>query len=176
MAAYEHSTSTLKALLANPLLDRDRVDSTTEALAETLADQREIDEAIQHGGEVAMSAGGRVAADEDDLERELAGMVADEKARADEEKQSREKEERTRKEREEKRREDESTQKLQGLRKVPETKRVASPERGVERGEMEGDMERRYAEARAKEIAEKERPEADRLDREEGYRGRVAAE
>jgi charged multivesicular body protein 7 len=45
-----------------------------DALAETMADQQEIDDAIQSGGQLAVSAGG-LEADEDELARELEGLV-----------------------------------------------------------------------------------------------------
>jgi len=78
--AYETSTSTLRAVLADPALQRDRVDATMDALADALADQQEIDEAIQSGGQLAVAgshAGAEV--DEDELEKELQGLVDDKK-------------------------------------------------------------------------------------------------
>lgn len=175
MAAYEQSTSTLKTLLANPLLDRDRVDSTTEALAETLADQHEIDEAIQHGGEVAMGAAGRVDVDEDELEKELAEIVRDEKARADEAEAAREAEVREEARRAEKRREEEQEAKLAVLDSVPESA-AATDVRTQEDHSAEDEWEKRYAESRAREIAEKERAELERVRKEEKEQGRVVAE
>lgn len=79
MAAYETSNSTLRTLLANPLLDKDRVEQTTERLAETLADQREIDDAIRLGGAVAVGTVDEM--DEGELESELQALVEEEKER-----------------------------------------------------------------------------------------------
>jgi charged multivesicular body protein 7 len=78
--AYEMSTSTLRSVLSDPALQRERVDATMDALADALADQQEIDQAIQSGGQLALagsSAG--VDVDEDDLEKELEGLVQDKK-------------------------------------------------------------------------------------------------
>jgi charged multivesicular body protein 7 len=77
MAAYTSSTSTLKTILANPALDLDHVERTTEELAEVMANQEEVDSAIRIGGEVAVGASGEV--DDEELKRELEGMVRDEK-------------------------------------------------------------------------------------------------
>jgi len=77
MAAYTTSTSTLKTILANPALDLDHVEKTTEELAEVMANQEEVDSAIRIGGQVAVGAGGEV--DDDELKRELETMVNDEK-------------------------------------------------------------------------------------------------
>jgi charged multivesicular body protein 7 len=77
MAAYTTSTSTLKSILANPALDLDHVEKTTEELAEVMANQEEVDSAIRIGGQVAVGASGEV--DDEELKRELEGMVRDEK-------------------------------------------------------------------------------------------------
>jgi charged multivesicular body protein 7 len=77
VAAYTTSTSTLKNILANPALDLDHVEKTTEELAEVMANQEEVDSAIRIGGEVAIGSGGEV--DDEELKRELEGMVRDEK-------------------------------------------------------------------------------------------------
>jgi charged multivesicular body protein 7 len=77
MAAYQQSTSTLKTILANPNLDLEHVERTTEALAEVMSNQEEIDSAVRIGGEVAVGSGGVV--DDDDLKRELEEMVKEEK-------------------------------------------------------------------------------------------------
>ena len=77
MAAYTTSTSTLKTILANPALDLDHVEKTTEELAEVMANQEEVDSAIRVGGQVAVGTSGEV--DDDELKRELEAMVNDEK-------------------------------------------------------------------------------------------------
>jgi charged multivesicular body protein 7 len=74
MKAYETSTATLKTVLSHPSLQRDHIDTTMDALSETMADQQEIDDAIQSGGQLAVSAAG-MEADEDELAKELEGLV-----------------------------------------------------------------------------------------------------
>ncbi|WVQ74242.1 hypothetical protein IAR50_003839 [Cryptococcus sp. DSM 104548] len=78
MSAYETSTSTLTQVLAHPSLSLDHITQTTDALAEAMADQNEIDEAVRVGGEVAMG-NRRVEVDEDDLASELEALVEEEK-------------------------------------------------------------------------------------------------
>jgi charged multivesicular body protein 7 len=181
MAAYELSTSTLKTLLANPLLDQERVDSATDALAESLADQREIDEAIQQGSQVAIGANGRVLTDDDELEKELADMVRDEKERVEAEKQAEQAAERLQREDElERKRMGADAARLAGLASPP----VAAARTGD--GKVMPDQtgsrtagsewEERYAASRAREIAEKGRAEVERLQKEEERTKRVAAE
>jgi charged multivesicular body protein 7 len=85
MKTYQTSTSTLQSILSNPNLAKDYVDNTTDALAEVMADQEEIDNAIRVGGSLAMGSGND-GVDEGELERELQGLVDDEKRRVEEEK------------------------------------------------------------------------------------------
>lgn len=105
MAAYETSNTTLRALLANPLLDADRVEKTTTQLADTLADQKEIDDAIRIGGQVAIGAGGVEGGDDDELAKELEELIQEEKnaaaaAAAEDEKKKAEEENRANREKE----------------------------------------------------------------------------
>jgi charged multivesicular body protein 7 len=79
MAAYTTSTSTLKGILANPALDLDHVEKTTEELAEVMACQEEVDSAIRIGGAVAVGASGVEEVDDEELKKELEAMVRDEK-------------------------------------------------------------------------------------------------
>jgi len=81
MQAYETSTSTLKSIMSNPALDMDNVEKTTEALAEVMSNQEEVDNAIRIGGEIAVGASGREGVDDDELKKELEEMVRDEKER-----------------------------------------------------------------------------------------------
>lgn len=83
MKVYQTSSKTLKSVLSNPLLDRDHVDATMDDLGETLADHREIDEAIQAGGQLAATAGGALEVDQDELEKELDMLVKAEAAAAE---------------------------------------------------------------------------------------------
>lgn len=86
MEAYETSTSTLAKILANPKLDAEYIASTTDALADTLADAHEIDEAIQVGGRVAVGAAGNAAGyDDDELAGELDELVKEERERSERE-------------------------------------------------------------------------------------------
>ncbi|KAL1407281.1 hypothetical protein Q8F55_006702 [Vanrija albida] len=78
MSAYEASTAALSSALADPRLSPERIAATTDALADALADQKEIDDAVQLGGRLATDAAG-VTADDDELEKELAALVLEEK-------------------------------------------------------------------------------------------------
>ncbi|KAF8892473.1 Snf7-domain-containing protein [Infundibulicybe gibba] len=72
MRSYESSTSTLRAILAHPSLQRDSIDKTMEAMAEANADAREMDDAIRIGGEVAV---GVEVIDDGELEEELEALI-----------------------------------------------------------------------------------------------------
>ena len=93
MKSYELSTVTLRAILAHPSLQREKVDETMEAMASANADAKDIDEAIRIGFDVAQTEPG---IDDADLEAELAALVkevTDEKtakmeARTEKEKQA----------------------------------------------------------------------------------------
>ena len=77
METYQLSTSTLRSVLSHPTLDHERITSTTDDLAEVLADQHEIDDAIRSGGAIATSAAG-VDVDEDELADELQDLIKEE--------------------------------------------------------------------------------------------------
>ncbi|EJD02423.1 Snf7-domain-containing protein [Fomitiporia mediterranea MF3/22] len=72
MKQYESSTATLRAILSHPSLQRERIDATMDAMAEASAEQREVDEAIRTG-----MSGITEDVDEDELQAELARLVAD---------------------------------------------------------------------------------------------------
>ena len=72
MKSYESSTVTLRAILAHPSLQRDKVDETMDAMASANADAREIDDAIRIGAEVAASEAG---IDDAELEDELKALI-----------------------------------------------------------------------------------------------------
>jgi len=76
MKVYESSTTTLRALLAHPLLQRDAVERTFDALADANADAQELDEVVRSGMDVAV--GVAVSPDnEDEIEAELAALQAE---------------------------------------------------------------------------------------------------
>ena len=80
MEVYETSNTTLRSILSNPTLGREHVTRTTDDLADTIADQQEIEDAIRTGGAIASApAAGEI--DEDDLTAELDAMVKDETER-----------------------------------------------------------------------------------------------
>ena len=82
MKSYESSTATLREILAHPLLQREKIDETMDAMAAANADAREVQDAIQLGAEMAQ---GDAGVDDTDLEAELAALaqqVEDEKALA----------------------------------------------------------------------------------------------
>lgn len=76
MKAYETSTDTLKQLLADPRLQRERIDQTMENMAEALADHREVEEAIALGGAPTDLA------EDEDLARELQQLVEEKEREA----------------------------------------------------------------------------------------------
>ncbi|OXG15943.1 charged multivesicular body protein 7 [Cryptococcus neoformans Tu259-1] len=150
MAAYETSTSTLTQVLAHPSLSPERIAATTDALAEAMADQEEIDQAVRIGGEVAMGDR-RVEIDEDELAKELEALVEEEK-QAEQEKT----EKKTSVEAEKK--PDVATE----FPRAPVNATASEREEGSIAGE-ERLWQQRYEEAQARKQAEKERFEAERL-------------
>ncbi|KAF9265507.1 hypothetical protein L218DRAFT_859997 [Marasmius fiardii PR-910] len=78
--AYSSSTSTLKAILSHPSLQRESVEQTMEAMAEANADAKEIDQAIRIGGGVAL--GVEDVIDDDEIERELTQLVKEAQSRS----------------------------------------------------------------------------------------------
>ena len=84
MKQYESSTATLRTLLSHPSLQREKCEETLEALAEVNAEQREIDDMIRMGVDVALD-GDVAGIDESEVAMELEELVNDVK-RAQEEK------------------------------------------------------------------------------------------
>jgi charged multivesicular body protein 7 len=79
---YESSTTTLRALLAHPSLQRDAVERTFDALADAHADARELDEAVRAGMDVAFDVSASLE-DEDKIKLELAALEAEAEAEAE---------------------------------------------------------------------------------------------
>ncbi|CCM04593.1 uncharacterized protein FIBRA_06774 [Fibroporia radiculosa] len=71
--SYESSTATLRAILAHPSLQRERIDDTMDALASANADAKEIDDVIRMGVVMTQAEAG---IDDSDLEEELKRLVA----------------------------------------------------------------------------------------------------
>jgi charged multivesicular body protein 7 len=168
LSAYSSATSTLSTILANPLLSPDHIASTTDALADVLADQHEIDEAVRLGGEVAVRAGGvEVDLDDEALAAELEGLVEEEK------RGQRDKEERERvdaKEREGR------GKVVQPETKVPDVVQAVQPDSvrpEVTRQQVqvqprhEQSWEEVHEDAQAREREERERAEIERMKRDE---------
>ncbi|KAH7929705.1 Snf7-domain-containing protein [Leucogyrophana mollusca] len=86
MKSYEMSTSTLRAILSHPSLQRDKIDETMDALAASTADAREIDDVIRLGGDMAAADAG---VDESELEDELRALVEEAEREENEEKERR---------------------------------------------------------------------------------------
>ena len=84
MKSYESSTATLRAILAHPSLQREKIDDTMDAMASAHADAKEIDDAIRMGATIAQVDTG---IDDAELEDELIQL-----AREAEEEQAAEKE------------------------------------------------------------------------------------
>ena len=77
MQTYESSTATLRAILAHPLLQRDKVDETMEAMASANAEARDLDDAIRIGIDVAQADTG---IDDAELEDELNNLIKEAEA------------------------------------------------------------------------------------------------
>ena len=72
MKSYESSTATLRAILAHPLLQREKVDETMDALAAANDEARDVNDTIQLGATVAQ---GDASIDDSELEAELEALV-----------------------------------------------------------------------------------------------------
>ena len=72
MKSYESATATLRAILAHPSLQRDKIDETMDAMAAVNAEAKDVDEAIRIGVDMAQSDAG---IDDGELEDELAALV-----------------------------------------------------------------------------------------------------
>ncbi|KAI0726646.1 Snf7-domain-containing protein [Fomitopsis betulina] len=94
MKSYESSTTTLRAILAHPSLQREKIDETMEAMASANEDAKEIDDAIRLGTDIAQ---GDAAVDDAELEDEWKALVQEAEkesaAKAEEEKVKKEAEE-----------------------------------------------------------------------------------
>ena len=94
MKSYESSTATLRAILAHPSLQREKIDETMEAMASANEDAKEIDDAIRMGADIAQ---GGAAVDDAELEDEWKALVQEAEkesvAKAEEEKARKEEEE-----------------------------------------------------------------------------------
>ncbi|KAH7341142.1 hypothetical protein B0J17DRAFT_654403 [Rhizoctonia solani] len=87
MKAYETSTDTLKQLLADPRLQRERIDQTMESMADALADHKEVEEAI------ALGAVPSDPTEDDELARELQQLVEENERESQEQEAERQREE-----------------------------------------------------------------------------------
>ena len=192
MKAYDLSTTTLRSILQNPLLDMKNIDKTREELAEAIDDQAEIDAAVRMvGNGVGVGSG----EDEEELERELKALVDEERVEQERNEEKRKKgEERSREEeriKEAERQQQEvgggadqvitsqggaSNQSVTRRSERVETDnagvtgRVASrgnEETGQEERRMEAVWEERYYAARRREREEKQRAESERMRRDE---------
>ncbi|KAI0780948.1 Snf7-domain-containing protein [Trametes elegans] len=74
MKSYQSSTATLREILSHPLLQREKIEETMDAMASANADAREVDDAIQLGAEMAQADTG---VDDSELEAELQALVQD---------------------------------------------------------------------------------------------------
>ena len=72
MKSYESSTATLRAILAHPSLQREKIDETMDAMASAQADAKDIDLAIRVGADMAEVDGG---VDDSELEGELNALI-----------------------------------------------------------------------------------------------------
>ncbi|GBE82176.1 Snf7-domain-containing protein [Sparassis latifolia] len=72
MKSYESSTATLRAILAHPSLQRDKIDETLDAMTSANIDARELDDAIRMGVDMVQPD---ADIDEAELEDELKALV-----------------------------------------------------------------------------------------------------
>lgn len=77
MKSYETSTETLRAILAHPSLQREKIEETMDAMSAATADAREIDETIQSGNAMAQA---EACIDESDLADELQALIQEAEA------------------------------------------------------------------------------------------------
>lgn len=166
MQAYEASTATLAHVLSHPSLQRDRIETTMDALADTMADQQEIDEAIRSGGQVVADAAGMDGADDEDaLEKELEALVIERREEEAEESKVKQLEEQTQ--------ERELVHRLATWKpkQDPLPRSVAPPDptaSGESTGQVQGSdaWEAVYEQAQARKVAETARAEANKLKKE----------
>lgn len=69
--AYEMSTSSLKALLANERLQPERIEASMDQMQDTIADADEVRRAVEMGNEGVRRAAGEEEMDEEEMEAEL---------------------------------------------------------------------------------------------------------
>jgi len=70
MKSYESSTTTLRAILSHPSLQRDKIEETMDAMFSATEDAKDIDETIRLAGDM-----GNQTVDEGELEEELKALV-----------------------------------------------------------------------------------------------------
>ena len=80
MQTYESSTATLRAILAHPMLQKEKIEETMDAMAEANAEAREIESEINIGLDAAQGEG---TADDADIEEELNELIAKSEREAD---------------------------------------------------------------------------------------------
>lgn len=148
------------------------MEQTTEDLAEALAGQEEVDAAISVGGAVAVGAGG-VVVDDDELEKELEGLVLDEQAKQAERRREEVETERKRAEKAEREKAESERSKTEESRQKQQSQELQELG-GVSIGRVEEDeWQKTYEAAQQRRQDEARRAEEERLKREER---RVAAE
>ena len=77
MKSYEDSTATLRAVLAHPLLQREKIEETMDAMASANADAQDIQDTIRIGTDIAQGEAGIDDAElEDELNKMIKGLVA----------------------------------------------------------------------------------------------------
>ncbi|KAG9041785.1 hypothetical protein FS837_011744 [Tulasnella sp. UAMH 9824] len=87
MKGYDTSARTLRAVLPNPLLQKESIDATMERMADVLGDHKEIEDAISLGNDLAASSAGVPDVDDDELKDELGMLIEEQKKKEEEEKE-----------------------------------------------------------------------------------------
>lgn len=189
MKAYDTSARTLRAVLQNPLLQQESIESTMERMSDVLADHKEIEDAIKLGNDLAASSAGAPEADDEELKDELEMLIEEQRKEEEAEKEKervRLEEKRKAEEEKERRAREEAERKRERERKAKEEAETARREEEEVRRKLEEvhvspaadprkDWEKRYDEAEVEKTAQALRDrEAELKTRERWERERVA--
>lgn len=81
MQAYQAGTDVLKTLLAKPELSIENVENTMDKLADIMADQKSIEDAVQMGQDLIVTESGSMV-DMDEISRDLDALLEEDKENA----------------------------------------------------------------------------------------------
>jgi charged multivesicular body protein 7 len=160
MQMYSTASSTLRDLLSHPSLQMENVDKTLSEMSDALAEQAEINSAIEAGAEDARRAAMRYddeEVDEKELEDELERLVSERKKEEEEQREREERETKLREEKEEeerRRREKEERERLAKEKEEEARKREAAKKQEEENRRREAEAEKAsHREAKPERVA-----------------------